>query len=89
MQKVVNVLAIISFVGVAGIIGSGVYVYSQRDSIKTQIEVEVTAAVTEALTDFINESLPSMVDSAIPVPAELPTETGNIVPGSMQPVTGI
>ena len=33
MQKVINALAIVSFVGVVGIVGGGTYVYIQRDSL--------------------------------------------------------
>ena len=33
MQKVINVLAVLSFVGTAGIIGGGYYLYTQKDPI--------------------------------------------------------
>ena len=33
MQKLINVLALLSFAGVAGIVGGGVYVYTQKDAI--------------------------------------------------------
>ena len=33
MQKIINVLAVLSFLGVAGIIGGGTYVYVSRDAI--------------------------------------------------------
>ena len=31
MQKLINVLALLSFVGVAGIIGGGTYLFLQKD----------------------------------------------------------
>ena len=31
MQKLINVLALLSFAGVAGIIGGGTYLYLQKD----------------------------------------------------------
>ena len=33
MQKLINALAVLSFLGTAGIIGGGVYVYLQRDAL--------------------------------------------------------
>jgi hypothetical protein len=49
MQKVINVLAVLSFVGTAGIIGGGTYVYLQRDSIIEQVKEGVANAATEAI----------------------------------------
>ena len=37
MQKLINVLAVLSFIGTAGIVGGGTYVYLNREqSLKTQ-----------------------------------------------------
>ena len=33
MQKLINVLAVLSFVGTASIVGGGVYVYLNREAI--------------------------------------------------------
>ena len=33
MQKLINVLAVLSFVGTASIIGGGVYIYIQKDAL--------------------------------------------------------
>ena len=49
MQKVINVLAVLSFVGVAGIIGGGTYVYLQKDSILASVKEKVAKAATEAV----------------------------------------
>ena len=38
MQKVINVLAVLSFVGTAGIIGGGTVVYLRRDAIIEQVK---------------------------------------------------
>ena len=65
MQKVINVLAVLSFVGVAGIIGGGTYVYLQKDSILASVKERVAKAATEAVAG----ALPGMIDSAMP---ELP-----------------
>ena len=69
MQKVINVLAVLSFVGTAGIVGGGTVVYLRRDAIIEQVKENVAKAATEAIA----ESLPGMVDTAMP---ELPSKTG-------------
>ena len=83
MQKVINVLAVLSFVGVAGIIGGGTYVYLQKDSILASVKEKVAKAATEAVAG----ALPGMIDSAMP---ELPGATGGAVPfgGSGPSMTG-
>ena len=73
MQKVINVLSVLSFVGVAGIIGGGTYVYLQRDAIIDDVKEQVTKHATEAITN----ALPGMLDSAMP---ELPDATGGAIP---------
>ena len=74
MQKVINVLAILSFVGVAGIVGGGTVVYLRRDAIVEQVKKNVTKAATEAIAG----ALPGMLDAAMP---ELPGATGGAIPG--------
>ena len=73
MQKVINVLSILSFVGVAGIIGGGAYVYTQRDALIESAKGRIAAAATEAIAG----ALPGMLDAAMP---ELPNVTGGAVP---------
>ncbi len=73
MQKVINVLAVLSFVGTAGIVGGGAAVYLNKDSIVENIKSQVAGAAAEA----ISEALPGMMDSAMP---ELPSATGGAIP---------
>tara|TARA_B100000902_G_C27165262_1_gene840850 strand:+ start:361 stop:627 length:267 start_codon:yes stop_codon:yes gene_type:complete len=73
MQKVINVLAVLSFVGTAGIIGGGTVVYLRRDAIVEQVKENVAKAAAEAIAG----ALPDMMDSAMP---ELPKTTGGVVP---------
>ena len=73
MQKVINVLAVLSFVGTAGIIGGGTYVYLQRDSIIEQVKEGVANAATEAIAG----ALPGMMDAGMP---ELPSSAGGALP---------
>ena len=73
MQKVINVLAVLSFVGTAGIVGTAGVVYVRRDAIIEQVKENVAKAATEAIVG----ALPGMMDSAMP---ELPGTTGGAIP---------
>ena len=73
MQKVINVLAVVSFLGVASIVGGGTYVYLQKDALIESAKAKITEAATEAITG----ALPAMVDTAMP---ELPAATGPVMP---------
>ena len=73
MQKIINVLAVLSFVGTAGIIGGGTVVYLRRDAIAERVKENVAKAATEAIAD----ALPGMLDAAMP---ELPNTTGPALP---------
>ena len=73
MQKLINVLAVVSFVGVVGIIGGGAYVYTQRDALIENAKEKITKAATEAIAG----ALPGLIDAAMP---ELPGVTGGAIP---------
>ena len=73
MQKLINVLAVLSFVGTASIIGGGVYVYIQKDALIENAKEKVAKAAAEAIAG----ALPGMVDAAVP---ELPKATGPALP---------
>lgn len=75
MQKVINILAVLSFVGTAGIVGGGTAVYLNKDSIIENVKNQVAAAAGEAIAG----ALPGMVDSAMP---ELPGATGGVIPSA-------
>ena len=69
MQKVINVLAVLSFVGVAGIVGGGAYVYLNKDAMIERAKGRIAEAATEAIAG----ALPGMLDAAMP---EMPKATG-------------
>lgn len=73
MQKLINLLAVLSFLGTAGIIGSGYYLYTQKDPIIEGLKEKVTKAAVEGVTN----ALPGLLDSSMP---ELPTTTGPALP---------
>ena len=74
MQKVINALALLSFLGTAGIVGGGTYVYLNKDAIIENAKEKIMSAATEAIAG----ALPGMMDAAMP---ELPGATGGAVPG--------
>ena len=73
MQKVINVLAVLSFVGTAGIVGGGTAVYLNKDSIIENAKNQIAAAAGEAIAG----QLPGMMDAGMP---ELPSATGGVAP---------
>ena len=73
MQKVINLLAVVSFVGVAGIYAGGTYLFMQKDTIIDGIKKQVTESAVEG----VSGALPDLIDAAMP---ELPNTTGPSVP---------
>ena len=73
MQKLINVLAVLSFLGTASIVGGGAYVYLNREAIAENAKEKVTKAATEAIAG----ALPGMLDAAVP---KLPETTGPALP---------
>ena len=73
MQRLINVLAVSSFVVSASIVGGGVYVYLNKDAMIESAKEKVTKAATEAIAG----ALPGLIDAAMP---ELPGATGGAIP---------
>ena len=73
MQKLINVLAVSSFIISGAVVGSGVYVYFNRASILDEIKSKVMGSVTESLPDVLS------TDGMIP---SLPDATGPVLPSS-------
>ena len=67
MQKIVNIVAIASGVISLTVVGSGLYVYLQRDQLIDNVKSQVLKSVTG--------SLPGVVDT------KMPSVTGGVVPG--------
>ena len=76
MQKLVNLMALVGFLGTATIVGAGTYVYMQRDVLIESAIDAATAAATEAVVD----ALPGMVEGLMPEIPELPGATGGVMP---------
>ena len=74
MQKVINVLAVLSFLGSASLIGGAGYLLLNKEALIEGVKEQVTKHATEAITN----ALPGMLDNAVP---ELPSTTGGAIPG--------
>ena len=72
MQKLVNVVALLSGLVSLGVVGGGAYLFLNKDAMIEDVRVKVTTEVTKAVT----EALPGMVDSAMP---NLPSATGDVM----------
>ena len=72
MQKLINVLAVTSFLVSASVVGAGTYLYLNKDALVDQVKERVAEAAAGAITS----SLPSMLGgSSLPeasVPAAPP-----------------
>tara|TARA_A100001515_G_C4573090_1_gene210419 strand:+ start:1134 stop:1406 length:273 start_codon:yes stop_codon:yes gene_type:complete len=79
MQKLINVVALLSGLTSAALIGGGVFIYLQKDALIDGVKEQVTKHATEAITS----ALPGMLDNAMP---ELPSVTGGAIPNT--PATG-
>jgi len=73
MQKVINVLALSSFIVSAAVVGGGAYVYLNKDAMVEIAKEKIAKAATEAIAG----ALPGMLDAAMP---ELPEVTGGAIP---------
>ena len=76
MQKLVNVVALLSGLVSLSVVGGGAYLYLNKDAMIEDARAKATEAITEAIT----EALPGMIDSAMPEVPELPKETGGVLP---------
>ena len=82
MQKLINVLAVLSFLGTASIVGGGTYVYLNREAIAEDAKEKVTKAATEAIAG----ALPGLIDSAMPA---MPEVTGPALPSGGGGIPGL
>jgi len=73
MQKLINVLALSSFVVSAAVVGGGTWLYLNKDVMLEEAREKIATAATEAIAG----ALPGMIDAAMP---ELPGATGPAIP---------
>ena len=82
MQKLVNVVALLSGLVSLGVVAGGTYLFLNKDAMIEDVRVKVTEEITKAVT----EALPGMVESAMP---KMPSATGGVMSQTNVPsVTG-
>ena len=69
MQKVVNIIAISSGVVSLAVVGSGLFIYLQRDKLVDSVKSQVLKSVTGSLPSLVDTKLPSMTGPALAPPA--------------------
>ena len=78
MQKVINVIALLSGLTSLAVIGGGVFVYSNMDKWQEEAREILANAAVEAIT----EALPGLIDSSMP---SVPEVTGPALPSTTGP----
>ena len=78
MQKLINVVALLSGLTSLAVIGGGAYVYVNMDTWRAKAQERLTEVITEGITG----ALPGMLDAATP---ELPKVTGPAMPTTTGP----
>ena len=72
MQKLINVLALVSFCVSAGIVAGGTYMYLEKEklveSVKENITKEIQEIVKDALVDGLNSDVLGGENLPTPVP---------------------
>lgn len=66
MQKIVNAIAILSGVGVLAIVGTGGYLYLNKDALIEKAKDQILEQVTGGLGGMIGDSIPKTTGDAIP-----------------------
>ena len=66
MQKIINVLAVSSFVISLSVVGGGVYLYTQKDAIIDGVKSKVMKSVMPSIGGGITDAIPKSTGPAIP-----------------------
>ncbi len=72
MQKIVNVVAIASGVVSVAVVGSGLFVFVNRDKLVDNVKSQVMDAVVGALTPAIDSQLPDVTGGVAAPGADAP-----------------
>ena len=67
MQKVINVLAVASAVVSVAVVGTGAYVFVNKDAIVDGVKSKVMEAVLPSLGGGITDAIPEMTGPAAPI----------------------
>ena len=81
MQKVINVIALLSGLTSLAVIGGGVYLYKNADVMIEEARENIANAAVEA----VSGALPGLIDAAMP---DIPEVTGPAIPTPEPTTTG-
>ena len=70
MQKIINVLAISSFVISLSVVGGGVYLYTQKDAIIDGVKSKVMKSVMPSIGGGITDALPTVSYTHLTLPTK-------------------
>jgi len=73
MQKIINLIALLSGLTSLAVIGGGLYLYKNADVLIEDARQQATLAAVEA----VSAALPALVEAATP---DVPEFTGGVVP---------
>ena len=79
MRKIIDIMAVTSFVVSAAVVGGGVYLYTQKDVLIERARERATEAITEAVTGAVGGALSGGLGGGIPAPSS-PSGTGLPMP---------
>ena len=70
MRKLIDVLAVTSFLVSASVVGGGVYLYTQKDALVEKAQERATEAITEIVSGALVDGLSGGITEQLPsVPA--------------------
>ena len=67
MQKIVNIVAIASGVVSIAVVGSGLFIYVNRDKLINNVKSQVMEAVSGSLPGLVDTKMPKLPQSTGPV----------------------
>tara|TARA_R100001594_G_scaffold48774_1_gene81631 strand:+ start:1277 stop:1528 length:252 start_codon:yes stop_codon:yes gene_type:complete len=80
MQKIINVLSITSFVISVSVVGTGIYLYANKNTLINSAKEKIMGQVSEIAGDKIKEMVPT---------PSLPNITGPVAPRSTRSGLGV
>ena len=69
MQKIVNIIALASGVVSIAVVGSGLFIYVNRDKLINNVKSQVMEAVSGSLPGLVDTKMPSLPQATGPVMA--------------------
>ena len=77
MRKIIDIMAVTSFVVSAAVVSGGVYLYTQKDALIERARERATEAITEAVTGALGSAL----GGGLPSGGGIPTPSSPAGPG--------